>query len=160
MGVGHFKYFLAKWKLFATTFYFSPRLNSSVVHQYTRPGVFTVWTECIMYEWHITAQKTITIQEPITQFDVIKCLSRNLSSDTTNCKALYGSSFQIQVEVKAGRQNREMQTSWHLAWFAFLYILYIPHYCVHVENMQFFVNLRQFNYLINAETTVQTEDIH
>ncbi|XP_071256344.1 polycystin-1-like protein 2 [Salvelinus alpinus] len=82
---------------------YSPEeLESSVVHKYTRPGVFIVGVECTTSEWHVTAQKAITIQEPIGEFGVIKCYSVNQSTDGANCKALYGSPLQIQVEVEAG----------------------------------------------------------
>uniref|UniRef100_A0A6Q2YTG2 Polycystic kidney disease 1 like 2a n=1 Tax=Esox lucius TaxID=8010 RepID=A0A6Q2YTG2_ESOLU len=49
-----------------------------------------------------TGQKTIIIHEPIGEFGVLKCYSMNQSTDARNCKALYGSPFQIQVEVEAG----------------------------------------------------------
>uniref|UniRef100_A0AAZ3QXC4 Polycystic kidney disease 1 like 2a n=1 Tax=Oncorhynchus tshawytscha TaxID=74940 RepID=A0AAZ3QXC4_ONCTS len=79
---------------------YSPEeLESSVVHKYTRPGVFIVGVECTTSEWHVTAQKAITIQEPIGEFGVIKCYSMNQSTDGANCKALYGSPLQIQVET-------------------------------------------------------------
>ncbi|XP_071015320.1 polycystin-1-like protein 2 [Oncorhynchus clarkii lewisi] len=82
---------------------YSPEeLESSVVHKYIRPGVFIVGVECTTSEWHVTAQKAITIQEPIGEFGVIKCYSMNQSTDGANCKALYGSPLQIQVEVEAG----------------------------------------------------------
>ncbi|XP_014030757.1 polycystic kidney disease protein 1-like 2 [Salmo salar] len=82
---------------------YSPEeLESSVVHKYTRPGVFMVGVECTTSEWHVTAQKAITIQEPIGEFGVIMCYSMNQSIDGANCKALYGSPLQIQVEVEAG----------------------------------------------------------
>ncbi|XP_028980855.2 polycystic kidney disease protein 1-like 2 [Esox lucius] len=77
-------------------------LDSSVIHKYTRPGVFVVGVECSTSDWHVTAQKAITIQEPIGEFGVLKCYSMNQSTDARNCKALYDSPFQIQVEVEAG----------------------------------------------------------
>nr|XP_046204229.1 polycystic kidney disease protein 1-like 2 [Oncorhynchus gorbuscha] len=47
-------------------------------------------------------QKNIILQKPIGEFGVIKCYSMNQSTDGANCKALYGSPLQIQVEVEAG----------------------------------------------------------
>ncbi|KAJ8340113.1 hypothetical protein SKAU_G00347460 [Synaphobranchus kaupii] len=76
--------------------------ESSMVHKYNRPGIFTVAVECTTSEWHVTAQKTITIQEPISEFGVIRCYSLNQSGDSTNCKVLFGSTLNIQVEVEAG----------------------------------------------------------
>ncbi|KAM6978376.1 polycystin-1-like protein 2 [Tautogolabrus adspersus] len=59
-------------------------------------------TECTHSDIHITAQKMITIQEPITELGVIRCFSGKLSFHATDCKALDGEPFQIQMEVKAG----------------------------------------------------------
>ncbi|XP_067459444.1 polycystin-1-like protein 2 [Thunnus thynnus] len=78
------------------------RLESSVVHKYTHPSVFNVAAECTGNDIHITAQKIITIQEPITEFGVIRCNAGDLSFQAANCKALYGKPFKIQIEVKAG----------------------------------------------------------
>ncbi|XP_071766137.2 polycystin-1-like protein 2 [Centroberyx gerrardi] len=82
---------------------YSPEeLESSVIHKFSHPGVFTVGVECTTSDWHVTAQRAITIQEPVGEFGVIRCYSRNLSTDGTKCRALYGSPFQIQVDVEAG----------------------------------------------------------
>ncbi|KAL1007239.1 hypothetical protein UPYG_G00083860 [Umbra pygmaea] len=82
---------------------YSPEeLESSVIHIYTRLGIFMVGVECTTSEWHVTAQKAITIQEPVGELSVIKCYSMNQSTDGGNCTVLYGSPFQIQVEVVAG----------------------------------------------------------
>ncbi|KAJ7986099.1 hypothetical protein DPEC_G00347290 [Dallia pectoralis] len=48
------------------------------------------------------AQKAITIQEPVGEFGALRCYSMNQSTDARNCKALYGSPFQIQVQLEAG----------------------------------------------------------
>ncbi|XP_062327812.1 polycystin-1-like protein 2 [Osmerus eperlanus] len=81
---------------------FSPNTNDSVVHKYSHPGVYLVLVDCSTSEWHVTVQKTITIQEPVGEFGVIKCYSPNHSTDGANCKGLYGSLLLIQVEVEAG----------------------------------------------------------
>ncbi|XP_049449240.1 polycystic kidney disease protein 1-like 2 [Epinephelus fuscoguttatus] len=77
-------------------------LESSVVHRYTHPSTFVLVVECITRDVHITAQKIITIQEPIIEFGVIRCYAGKLSFHATDCKALWGEPFQIQIEVKAG----------------------------------------------------------
>ncbi|TKS67513.1 Polycystic kidney disease protein 1-like 2 PC1-like 2 protein [Collichthys lucidus] len=77
-------------------------LESSMVHKYTHPGTFVVAVECTSRDIHITAQKIITIQEPIRQFGVIRCYAGKLSFHGTNCRAYYEEQFQIQMEVKAG----------------------------------------------------------
>lgn len=92
-----------RWFLFLNLL----RLESSVVHKYTHPSTFIVAAECTCSEMHITAQKIITIQEPVAEIGVIKCYAGNLSFYETNCKALYGEAFHIQMEVKAGRYQSE-----------------------------------------------------
>ncbi|KAM3877020.1 polycystin-1-like protein 2 [Diretmus argenteus] len=82
--------------------YHPEELESSVIHKFSHPGVFMVRVECATSDWHVTAQRAITILEPIGDFGVITCYSRNLSTDSTKCKALYGSPFQIQVEIETG----------------------------------------------------------
>ncbi|XP_032371632.1 polycystic kidney disease protein 1-like 2 [Etheostoma spectabile] len=82
---------------------YSPEeMESTVMHKFSRPGVFMVRVECTTSDWHVTAQKAITIQEPIRQFGVIKCYSSNMSTDGTKCNALHGGPLQIQVMVEAG----------------------------------------------------------
>lgn len=78
------------------------RLQSSVVHKYSHPGTFVVAVECTSRDMQITAQKIMTIQEPVRAFGVIMCYAGKLSFHATNCKALYGETFQIQMELKAG----------------------------------------------------------
>lgn len=73
-----------------------------MTHIYSRPGVYMVGVECTTSDWHVTAQKVITIQEPVGEFSVIKCYSRNVSTEGTKCNALYSSPVQIQVMVEAG----------------------------------------------------------
>ncbi|XP_039983123.1 polycystic kidney disease protein 1-like 2 [Xiphias gladius] len=77
-------------------------MESTVTHIYSRPGVYMVGVECTTSDWHVTAQKVITIQEPVGEFSVIKCYSRNVSTEGTKCNALYSSPVQIQVMVEAG----------------------------------------------------------
>ncbi|XP_076592785.1 polycystin-1-like protein 2 [Chaetodon auriga] len=82
---------------------YSPaEMESTVIHKFSRPGVFMVEVECTTSDWHVTAQKAITIQEPVAQFGVIKCYSRNTSTGGTKCNALHGGPIQIQVMVETG----------------------------------------------------------
>lgn len=74
-----------------------------MVHRYTHPSVFAVAAECTSNDLHITAQKKITIEEPITEFGVIRCNAGDVTFEATDCKSLYGEPFKIQIEVKAGR---------------------------------------------------------
>uniref|UniRef100_A0A672I0K4 Polycystic kidney disease 1 like 2a n=1 Tax=Salarias fasciatus TaxID=181472 RepID=A0A672I0K4_SALFA len=77
-------------------------MESTIIHKYTHPGVFTVTVECKTSEWHITAQKVITIQEPVGEFSGIKCYGTNMSTGDTKCNALYGELVLIQLSVEAG----------------------------------------------------------
>jgi len=77
----------------------------NVVHKFSRAGVFTVGVECSTSEWHVTAHKTITIQEPLGEFGTMTCHSMNQSTDYTNCKALYNNPLKIQVELSAGEKE-------------------------------------------------------
>ncbi|XP_029281679.1 polycystic kidney disease protein 1-like 2 [Cottoperca gobio] len=82
---------------------YSPEeMESTVMHKFRRPGVFMVGVECTTKDWRVTAQKTITIQEPVGEFGVIKCYSRNMPTNGTKCDALHGRPVQIQVMVEAG----------------------------------------------------------
>ncbi|XP_053283068.1 polycystic kidney disease protein 1-like 2 [Pleuronectes platessa] len=82
---------------------YSPEeMESSIIHKFTRPGVFMVEVECTTSDWHVAAQKAITIQEPVGEFKVIRCYSRNKSADGGKCNALYGSPVQVQLMVEAG----------------------------------------------------------
>lgn len=76
-----------------------------MVYMYTHPSTFVVSVECTSNDIHITVQKEITIQEPVTQIGVIRCYAGNLFFHASNCKALYGAQFQIQMEVKSGRNQ-------------------------------------------------------
>uniref|UniRef100_A0A3B5LUV7 Polycystic kidney disease 1 like 2a n=1 Tax=Xiphophorus couchianus TaxID=32473 RepID=A0A3B5LUV7_9TELE len=69
-------------------------------HRFQQPGVFVVVVECTTNDWHVTAQKSITIQEPIGEFRVAKCYGSNVTTDGTKCNILYGSPAQIQLGLE------------------------------------------------------------
>ncbi|KAM9366988.1 polycystin-1-like protein 2 [Symphorus nematophorus] len=82
---------------------YSPaEMESTVMHRFTRPGVFMVGVECTTSDWHVTAQKAITIQEPVGEFGDIKCYGRNTSAGGTKCNVHHGRPVHIQVVVEAG----------------------------------------------------------
>ncbi|XP_026234452.1 polycystic kidney disease protein 1-like 2 [Anabas testudineus] len=82
---------------------YSPEeMESTMMHKFSRPGVFVVEVECTTSDWHVTAQKAITVQEPVREFNVIECYGRNGSTGGTKCSLLYGTSVQFQVTVDAG----------------------------------------------------------
>lgn len=72
------------------------------MHRFNHPGVFTVSVECSTSDWHVTAEKTITIQEPVRELDVIRCYSTNVSTDGNKCNVLYDGPVHIQVKVEQG----------------------------------------------------------
>ncbi|XP_057707318.1 polycystic kidney disease protein 1-like 2 isoform X1 [Corythoichthys intestinalis] len=77
--------------------------ESTVMHTFKTPGDFMVTVECSTSDWHVTAQKSISIQEPVGQFGDIKCYSTNTSEDGTNCTLLYtGGPVEVQVTVETG----------------------------------------------------------
>uniref|UniRef100_A0A673B3V4 Polycystic kidney disease 1 like 2a n=1 Tax=Sphaeramia orbicularis TaxID=375764 RepID=A0A673B3V4_9TELE len=78
------------------------QLESSVVHIYTHPNSFLVAVECTSHKVQVTAQKIISVQEPVMAFGEIKCHAESLSFNATNCTVLDGEPFQLQMEVKAG----------------------------------------------------------
>uniref|UniRef100_UPI00398F81D5 polycystin-1-like protein 2 n=1 Tax=Pristiophorus japonicus TaxID=55135 RepID=UPI00398F81D5 len=79
---------------------YNPQHN--VTHRYMTPGLFTINVECTTSEWHVTAQKTVSIQQPISGFGIIKCYNVNQSEDINNCGVLYGDPLWIQLEVEEG----------------------------------------------------------
>lgn len=79
------------------------RLKKSVMHKYSHPGTFVVAVGCTSNTVYITARKVIAVQEPIRVFGVVTCFAGELSFGAADCKALYGETFQIQMEVNAGR---------------------------------------------------------
>ncbi|XP_026071624.1 polycystic kidney disease protein 1-like 2 [Carassius auratus] len=81
---------------------YSPEEMENVVHKYSRAGEYTATVECSTSEWHVTASKSITIQEPLGEFGTLKCHSMNKSTGHSNCKALYNNPLRIQVELDAG----------------------------------------------------------
>uniref|UniRef100_A0A4W4GFP4 Polycystic kidney disease 1 like 2a n=1 Tax=Electrophorus electricus TaxID=8005 RepID=A0A4W4GFP4_ELEEL len=73
-----------------------------LVHKYQHAGVYTVTVECSTSDWHVTAEKTITIQEQLGKFGIIRCHSANHSMNIENCTGLYHQPLKIQVELDAG----------------------------------------------------------
>ncbi|CAM9305445.1 unnamed protein product [Lampetra planeri] len=82
---------------------YSPEeMESTVIHSFSSPGVFTVTVQCSTSEWHVTAQRDITIQEPVGDFSDITCYGRNASENGTICSVLHGQPVDIQLTVAAG----------------------------------------------------------
>ncbi|XP_038154610.1 polycystic kidney disease protein 1-like 2 [Cyprinodon tularosa] len=77
-------------------------MESAIIHRFRKPGVFIVEVECSTSDWHVTAQKTIIIQEPVGELRVVKCYGNNVTTDGTKCNTLYGGPVQIQLGLETG----------------------------------------------------------
>ena len=85
-----------------------------MVHRYTNAGIFVVVAECTSSKMHIKAQKIIAIQEPVTEIGVIRCHTGKKYFYESNCRAIYGGAFQIQMEVKAGSYQDEQNMKYFI----------------------------------------------
>ncbi|XP_023806866.1 polycystic kidney disease protein 1-like 2 [Oryzias latipes] len=82
--------------------YIPEEMESTVIHKFQHPGVFTVEVECSTSDWHVSAEKSITIQEPVGGLSVTRCYSRDVATDGTKCNALLSMPVYIQLQVEAG----------------------------------------------------------
>nr|XP_034975837.1 polycystic kidney disease protein 1-like 2 isoform X2 [Zootoca vivipara] len=82
--------------------YYPPTLTSNVTHRFTSPGEFTIFVECTTSEWHVTAQKLITVQDKMDELLVTGCFSKYEVGNTSHCRTLYEEVLWIQVELNGG----------------------------------------------------------
>nr|XP_060644320.1 polycystin-1-like protein 2 [Anolis sagrei ordinatus] len=82
--------------------YYPPTLFSNVSHHYVSPGTFTIFVECTTSEWHVTAQKLLTVQDKMDELTVSWCFSKNEVGNRSHCRSLYEETLWIQVELNGG----------------------------------------------------------
>ncbi|XP_009990421.1 PREDICTED: polycystic kidney disease protein 1-like 2 [Tauraco erythrolophus] len=82
--------------------YYPLTLVSNVTYRYSSPGEFTVFVECTTSEWHVTAQKRVTVQDKMDQLSITGCYSQYEPGNSSHCRTLYGESLWIQVELNGG----------------------------------------------------------
>ncbi|GAB0195474.1 polycystic kidney disease protein 1-like 2 [Grus japonensis] len=82
--------------------YYPLTLVSNVTYRYASTGEFTVFVECTTSEWHVTAQKRVTVQDKMDRLSITGCYSQYESGNSSHCRTLYGELLWIQVELNGG----------------------------------------------------------
>ncbi|KAM9228012.1 polycystin-1-like protein 2 [Leptosomus discolor] len=75
---------------------------TNVTYRYSSPGEFTVFVECTTSEWHVMAEKRVTVQDKMDQLSITGCYTRYESGNSSHCRTLYGELLWIQVELNGG----------------------------------------------------------
>ncbi|XP_014797628.1 PREDICTED: polycystic kidney disease protein 1-like 2 [Calidris pugnax] len=82
--------------------YYPLTLVSNVTYRYSSPGEFTLSVECTTSEWHVMAQKRVTVQDKMDQLRITGCYSQYETGNSSFCRTLYGDLLSIQVELNGG----------------------------------------------------------
>ncbi|XP_078005280.1 polycystin-1-like protein 2 [Phascolarctos cinereus] len=82
--------------------YYPPSLSSNVTHRFTSPGEFIIFVECTASEWHVSAQRQVTVWNKMEKLIVTGCYNQWESGNSSHCRTLYGEVLWIQVELDGG----------------------------------------------------------
>ncbi|NXL78960.1 PK1L2 protein, partial [Leptocoma aspasia] len=82
--------------------YYPLTLVSTLTYRYSSPGEFTVFVECTSSEWHVMAQRQVTVQDQVDQLSITGCYSQYETGNSSRCRTLYGELVWIQVQLSGG----------------------------------------------------------
>uniref|UniRef100_U3JWH1 Polycystin 1 like 2/pseudo n=1 Tax=Ficedula albicollis TaxID=59894 RepID=U3JWH1_FICAL len=83
--------------------YYPLTLVSNLTYMYSSPGEFSVFVECTTSEWHVMAQRQVTVQDKVDQLSISGCYCQYETGNSSHCRTLYGEVLWIQVQLSGGK---------------------------------------------------------